>query len=551
MKKRSLQGRITAFILTLCVAATLMPISAFSDGVNYISKINVSYEHIDYKAGDTPRTTATVSNADAHCTVAYEYWREIYQKEEGGVWSGTGRYWYSDPDKMASLSPDKRITTFEAGKHYSYNIVLATDSGYFISGDETVVSVGGYEWGTPDHHTNLAIKELSTKLLIYSPYSVDIPDDSNEEQTITSAAIEDVRFNYGAGDIPKASALVTPVDYEKYEVVYECWQQFENNEPVAAWYSDNGSHGSLPTFKEFEGGKKYVYSLMLKPKDGYSFSSDTVITVNGQKVLAPFVGGSMYIPAIKTITTSTVTFIDVVEINDATISFKDGDKPVFTGTTSDNRYRIVFEAWRTDGEGISSEEWFNNEDHLSYWGGKLISTFDKNKTYYYEICIITSAQGSESGCYFSPNTKLIINGEEVSLDRISTDNKQQFSGITKLAMKPIGSDTSSDNSDTSSDNNDTSSNNSNTSSDSSDTSSNNSSTSSSSNDTSSNNSNTSSDSSDTSANNSTNTNSKAPVKNNAGSINPNTGNNVGGIAFAILITGGGLVVAGRRSRKNR
>ena len=112
MKKRSLQGRITAFILTLCVAATLMPISAFSDGVNYISKINVSYEHIDYKAGDTPRTTAAVSNADAHCTVAYEYWREIYQKEEGGVWSGTGRYWYSDPDKMASISPYKRITTF-------------------------------------------------------------------------------------------------------------------------------------------------------------------------------------------------------------------------------------------------------------------------------------------------------------------------------------------------------------------------------------------------------------------------------------------------------
>ena len=41
---------------------------------------------------------------------------------------------------------------------------------------------------------------------------------------------------------------------------------------------------------------------MLKPKDGYSFSSETVITVNGQKVAAPFVGGSMYIPFIKTIT---------------------------------------------------------------------------------------------------------------------------------------------------------------------------------------------------------------------------------------------------------
>ena len=137
--------------------------------------------------------------------------------------------------------------------------------------------------------------------------------ESNQNTSvITEATIEDVRFNYGAGDTPRTSALVTPVDYEKYDVAYECWQQFENNEPVAAWYSDNGSHGSLPTFKEFEGGKKYVYSLMLEPKDGYSFSSDTVITVNGQKVSAPFIGGSMYIPAIKTITASTVTVIDVV-----------------------------------------------------------------------------------------------------------------------------------------------------------------------------------------------------------------------------------------------
>ena len=538
MKKRSLQGRITAFILTLCVAATLMPISAFSDGVNYISKINVSYEHIDYKAGDTPRTTAAVSNADAHCTVAYEYWSEIYQKEEGGVWSGTGRYWYSDPDKMASLSPDKRITTFEAGKHYSYNIVLATDSGYFISGDETVVSVGGYEWGTPDHHTNLKIKELSTKLLIYSPYSVDIPDDSNEEQTITSAAIEDVRFNYGAGDTPEASALVTPVDYEKYEVVYECWQQFENNEPVAAWYSDNGSHGSLPTFTEFEGGKKYVYSLMLKPKDGYSFSSDTVITVNGQKVLAPFVGGSMYIPAIKTITTSTVTFIDVVEINDATISFKDGDKPIFTGNVPDGRYYYRAEWWELDSKtGAISADFFSGAYE------NKITTFEAGKTYHYGVYVVSEGfvESENTSYVFGPDTKLKINGEFVNYKRYENDTSDGSDGtmwvITDLTMTPKANDTSSDNSDTNSDIKDTSSNNS--------------STSSSSNDTSSNNNSTSTDSSNTSANNSTNTNSKAPVKNSAGSINPNTGNNVGGILFTILITGSGLVVAGRRSRKNK
>ncbi len=71
---------------------------------------------------------------------------EIEQKTEGSVWTSTGRYWYSDSSKMASLAADKQITQFEAGHHYSYNIVLKTNSGYFIS-DDTIVSVGDYEWG--------------------------------------------------------------------------------------------------------------------------------------------------------------------------------------------------------------------------------------------------------------------------------------------------------------------------------------------------------------------------------------------------------------------
>lgn len=129
-------------------------------------------------------------------------------------------------------------------------------------------------------------------------------------------------------------------DQDKYEIEYECWQQFENNQPVAAWYSDNGSHGSLPAITKFESGKKYVYSLMLKPKTGYSFTAETVITMNGQKVAAPFVGGSMYIPSIKTITMPAVTVIDVVEINGVTVSFEDGGKPVFTGNVPDGANKL-------------------------------------------------------------------------------------------------------------------------------------------------------------------------------------------------------------------
>ena len=72
------------------------------------------------------------------------------------------------------------------------------------------------------------------------------------------------------------------------------------------------------------------------------------------------------------------------------------------------------------------------------------------------------------------------------------------------------------------------------------------------NDTSSDSSDTNSDSKDTSSNNSgTSTDSKTPAKNNAGSTNPNTGNNVSGILLTFVIAGSGLVIAGRRSRKNK
>lgn len=374
------------------------------------------------------------------------------------------------------------------------------------------------------------MKKITTKLLTVmlslgmacsiapTTASAESSQESNQNTSVISeATIEDVRFNYGAGDTPETSAFVTPVDYEKYDVAYECWQQFENNEPVAAWYSDNGSHGSLPTFKEFEGGKKYVYSLMLKPKDGYSFSSDTVITVNGQKVSAPFVGGSMYIPAIKTITTSTVTFIDVVEINDATISFKDGDKPVFTGDVPDGKYYYRAEWWELDSKtGAISADFFSGAYE------NKITTFEAGKTYHYGVYVVSEGfvESENTSYVFGPNTKLKINGEFVNYKRYENDTSDGSDGtmwvITDLTMKPKANDTSSDSSDTNSDSKDTSSNN-----------------------------------SGTSTNSNSNTDSKTPAKNNAGSTNPNTGNNVSGILLTFVIAGSGLVIAGRKSRKNK
>ena len=488
MKKTT--TKLLTALLTLCIVLTLMPMTAFADPETYAVKFY-------------PGDHGTMTKNDQIPFVYYGIDDDVNKP-----------YYYklnvSETETLSFASSIINVLSPSPGYEFAY---WTADAAVYLSDNDTPISAGN-ALSSDQIQSKITVKSDVTFTAHFKQIS-EYPDESE----ITSATIEDVRFNYGAGEAPVASAFVTAVDYEKYDVAYECWQQFENNEPVAAWYSDNDSHGSLPTFKEFEGGKKYVYFLMLKPKDGYSFSSETIVTVNGQKVSAHFVDGFMYVPAVKTITASTVTVIDVVEINDATINFKDGDKPVFTGNVSDGaNYALRAAWWELDSKtGLISTE--------PEWGSEIyenkITAFEAGKTYYYGVYV--TAVGfvdSENTSYiFGPDTKLKINGEFVNYKRYENDTSDGSDGtlwvITDLTMTPKANDTSSDSSDTNSDNKDTSSNNS------------------------------------TNTNSNSNTDSKNPVKNNAGSTNPNTGNDLGGILFTILITGSGLVVAGRKSRKNK
>ena len=120
---------------------------------------------------------------------------------------------------------------------------------------------------------------------------------------ISAATIENAKFDYQPGDAPRATAEVPNYDTDKYEIAYECWQEFENNEPVAAWYSDDGIYSTLPTITAFESGKKYVYSILLLPERGYDFAREVAATVNGSTVTAvPGTDGYLSLPNVKTIT---------------------------------------------------------------------------------------------------------------------------------------------------------------------------------------------------------------------------------------------------------
>lgn len=238
--------------------------------------------------------------------------------------------------------------------------------------------------------------------------------------TITAATIENAKFSYQPGDAPQATAQVTPADADKYEIAYECWQQFENNEPVAAWYSDNGAHGSLPTITEFESGEKYVYFLMLKPKDGYSFSSETAVTVNGwtveqQNISVNLDGQSVYVTGIATITpTKQNSTLTAVNVENVKLDYQPGNAPQASAKkagTNQDKYDILFECWEKrekDANDTMNTVGYWYSDESSYSDGDVrFSTFEKGGRYKYSVKL-----KAKDGYIFDSN----LNDENVTLN---------------------------------------------------------------------------------------------------------------------------------------
>ena len=252
---------------------------------------------------------------------------------------------------------------------------------------------------------------------------------------ITAATIQDVNFNYQPGDAPRATAAVAAADQGKYRIADEWWQELnENDEPVAIWHSDDGIYSTLPTITAFESGKKYVYSVLLLPERGYDFGREVAATVNGSTVTAvPGTDGYLSLPHVKTMIpteSENPATIDLIEIHDVTVSFKDGDKPVFTGSVSENAaYAFRCEWWSLDSNtGILSTE--------PEWGGDIytnkITAFEAGKTYHYGVYVTAYTAD------ISPDAKLKINGREVSYTRIGDDgDTQSFWVETELTMTPM------------------------------------------------------------------------------------------------------------------
>ena len=445
MKNQKRHSRkLLSILLVLCMALTIVPITAFAAGVNYIDKISVTYTKPDYKAGDAPQAAATVTEGE--CSVAYEYWMEIEQKTEGSVRTSTGRYWYSDSSKMASLAADKQITQFEAGHHYSYNIVLKTNSGYFIS-DDTIVSVGDYEWGKVSSTTNLEIKEMSTELRIYSPYSIDLPAASTDE-VITTVDIGNVWKNLDSTKPVAFTAEVNPNNSAcsgKVEIVEEAWEKstYGESTPITDVIK------STDTPRNPIAGGEYWYSIALKAKEGYVFSDNVTFICEGKT----YTGCTYVSDNGKTLTAweflSPVTVSDGaddtvikdVEVIGATLSYNEGDTPKATAVTKDigANYEIAYESWESWDETNQNDFWFSNEEYYTELLGGRFTSFEEGKSYRYSILL--KVKNGRTFAATDSGLTVTVNGWTVEQQNISVNPDGQSVYVTGIATitptKPV------------------------------------------------------------------------------------------------------------------
>ena len=426
--------KLLTVLLALCMVLSIVPITAFAveidflpQGVTYLNdykhtyhtQVNVTANVSVKDSNGAVVETTRVSKSSGEFNFITEGFpsAEVLQTSVGNLQTEIETpYKARGTVTSENESAGPIIDHFESASLYTFT----PTSGNPVDFSSDLEAAKQYFNEHPDATGTFTVILDVHQYQIYDyTYDLTVQENSQPANTITSAVVKNVKLDYQPGDAPQATAEVYNDDADKYEIDYECWQQFENNEPVAAWYSDNGSHGSLPTITEFESGKKYVYFLMLKPKDGYSFNSETAVTVNGESVKSSLSGEYLYVPAVKTITptkqNSTLTAIDVENVK---LDYQPGDAPRAsakkTGTNQD-KYDISYECWEKlekDANDTMHKVGYWYSDESCYSDGDVrFSTFEKGGRYKYSLKL-----QAKDGYTFDSN---LTNKENVTLNGAS------------------------------------------------------------------------------------------------------------------------------------
>lgn len=313
-------------------------------------------------------------------------------------------------DVTARFEPDgdhMRLTlTFTGG---------AAGGSYRLARNEALYIGTALEYTGTDYEGSSTILN-ETRYDYYLRYAInsEITLVASENEALHNLDVNDVKTDYAPGEAPRATATIPAADADKYEIAYECWEEMELNMesgesvPVAFWYSDPAEYKpGMKKIDHFEEGKFYMYSVELRLKGDNTVADDCNMNVNGHWAHHIKTVNGVFAPNADNMLCEQPIdewrAIDVIEINGATTTFKAGDKPVFTASVPTGSNSLPqCEYWMgSDGSEVNSQKFWdqNITNH--------IDVFKPGVTYRYGIYLKPAR-----GFYFTPDTKLVINGQE-------------------------------------------------------------------------------------------------------------------------------------------
>lgn len=267
--KKTKSKKLLTVLLTLYLALSIVPITAFAVEIDFLPQGVTYLNDLKHTYHTQVNVTANVSVKDSNGAVVET--KQVTKSSEEFLEGGVGAL----HAKLAALQAeietpyqasgtvtrgDRAAQTifdhFETASFYTFTPASGDPVKFSTDLDAAKQYFSEHPDATGTFTKLLDVHEYQKYNYTYDLIVQAIDGGSQDEATINNAHIRNVKFAYRSGDTPQATAevLVDPL-FEEYEIVYECWEEMENGEPVAFWYSDESKYTpSMKKITQFEEG---------------------------------------------------------------------------------------------------------------------------------------------------------------------------------------------------------------------------------------------------------------------------------------------------------